>query len=184
MRLSKAGYYADFVIYPPLILAMALPALMPATLHSGLAWMVAFVLGLAAWTLIEYLIHRVVLHHFRFFCEMHDLHHAEPRGYIGTPTWLSLGILCFGVLVPLWWATGPQIAAGAGAGLVLGYLWYVGLHHVVHHWRLRHDSYLYRVKRRHAMHHHGHVPCNFGVTSSFWDRVFGTEHGMAKVRTR
>ena len=81
-----------------------------------------------------------------------------------------------GALFPLWWGTGFDFASGITAGLMLGYIWYVGLHHLLHHWRIRPGSYLYHWKRRHALHHYARRPCNFGVTTQFWDRVFGTAH--------
>jgi sterol desaturase/sphingolipid hydroxylase (fatty acid hydroxylase superfamily) len=57
---------------------------------------------------------------------------------------------------------------------MLGYLWYVSVHHMIHHWHPNHPSYLYTLKRRHAVHHHIDENANFGVTSVFWDRVFRT----------
>src|SRR6266566_837888 len=33
-----------------------------------------------------------------------------------------------GALFPLWWGTGFDFASGITAGLMLGYIWYVGLH--------------------------------------------------------
>ncbi|MFZ2101941.1 MAG: sterol desaturase family protein [Oricola sp.] len=47
------------------------------------------------------------------------------------------------------------------------------MHHAVHHWHPAHSGYLYGIKRGHAM-HHADEAYNFGVTSRFWDRVFGT----------
>lgn len=66
------------------------------------------------------------------------------------------------------------MATAATAGIMLGYLWYVSVHHALHHWRMEHASYLYTLKRRHALHHHGAETCNFGVTTGFWDRLFRT----------
>ena len=37
-----------------------------------------------------------------------------------------------------------------------------------------HARYFYRLKRRHAQHHHVDGGRNFGVTTGFWDRIFGT----------
>jgi sterol desaturase/sphingolipid hydroxylase (fatty acid hydroxylase superfamily) len=37
-----------------------------------------------------------------------------------------------------------------------------------------HGSYFYAAKRRHALHHHVCPDQNFGVTTDFWDAVFGT----------
>jgi sterol desaturase/sphingolipid hydroxylase (fatty acid hydroxylase superfamily) len=47
------------------------------------------------------------------------------------------------------------------------------VHDAVHQWRLDHESFLYRAKLRHAAHHYGKQDGNFGVTTVFWDRVFG-----------
>jgi sterol desaturase/sphingolipid hydroxylase (fatty acid hydroxylase superfamily) len=45
----------------------------------------------------------------------------------------------------------------------------------VHHCRLQPVSYLYKLKHRHALHHHFDDAGNFGVTTGFWDKVFGTD---------
>ncbi len=133
MRLSKASYFADFAVYPPVVLALLILALQQVPPLVWIEWSIACLTGIAAWTLLEYVIHRGVLHRFDF-------------------------------------------ASGITAGLMLGYVWYGGVHHVLHHWRVRPGSYLYRLKRRHALHHYARHSCNFGVTTQFWDRVFGTAH--------
>ncbi len=176
MRLSKASYFADFAVYPPMVLLLLILAMRQASSALWIVWSIACLAGIAAWTFLEYVIHRAVLHRLRFFAAMHDMHHHHPTGFVGTPTWLSLAAICFGALVPLWWETGFNLASGLTAGLMLGYLWYVGVHHVVHHWQLHQGSYLCRLKRRHLLHHHARRPCNFGVTTQFWDRVFGSAH--------
>ncbi len=57
-------------------------------------------------------------------------------------------------------------------------------------WHPAHTSYVYALKRRHALHHHYDETANFGVTSGFWDHVFRTavgdpagsvEHGRGPV---
>jgi sterol desaturase/sphingolipid hydroxylase (fatty acid hydroxylase superfamily) len=174
MRLSKAGYFADFFVYPPILLALLAYAASQSASLSWMRWTIAAFAGAAVWTILEYLIHRVVLHHVRIFAEMHDMHHDSPTDLVGSPTWLSLGLICLGVLLPLWWETGFDIAGGATAGLMAGYLWYVAVHHAIHHWDAAPGSYLYRAKRRHLVHHYSRQPCNFGVTTGFWDLVFGT----------
>lgn len=174
MRLSKSSYFADFVVYPPSAGVLIAAALWPGSRLSWTASVLAVLTGLAVWTLVEYITHRFILHEVRYLAAMHELHHDDPNGFVGTPTWLSLGLICCGALLPLWWETGLHLASGVTAGMMVGYLWYVGVHHAVHHWRIDADSPLYRLKRRHALHHHARQPCNFGVTTGFWDRVFGT----------
>lgn len=184
MRLSKASYYADFVVYPPLVLVLVGVASLTSTSLSWLGWISECSIGIVAWTFVEYVMHRFVFHRVPLLTRMHDMHHANPSAFLGTPLWLSLtvGVLC--VFLPMWWAAGLEVASGITAGMMLGYLWYIGVHHAIHHWRLDHASFLYRAKRRHVLHHCHRQDGNFGVTSAFWDRVFGTavDHGISGQR--
>jgi sterol desaturase/sphingolipid hydroxylase (fatty acid hydroxylase superfamily) len=174
VRLTTAGYYADFVFYPALLLLLAGVAIVRDNLSEWFIWVSMCAAGIAAWTLLEYILHRVAFHHIVLIRKLHDLHHAMPTAKIGTPTWVTGAFMCLGLLLPLWRETGFNLASGLTCGLAAGYLWYVSIHHVSHHWRTHPDSYLYRAKRRHATHHHAQEPCNFGVTTAFWDQVFGT----------
>ena len=177
MRLSKAGYYADFVIYPVIILALAAAELWPAQSAARLQWLLACLAGLAGWTLAEYLIHRFAFHRIPLLMRMHDMHHANPSALIGAPLWSSLAAFGLGVFIPLWWQAGFDLASGLTTGLMLGYLWYGVVHAAVHRYRLDRGSFLYRTKLRHARHHYGNQEGNFGVTTGLWDRVFGTAIG-------
>jgi sterol desaturase/sphingolipid hydroxylase (fatty acid hydroxylase superfamily) len=182
MRLSKTGYYADFIVYPSIILMLSTAALCRTPFPFWIEWSVACLIGIATWTFLEYVFHRIVFHRVQFFAEFHAMHHEDPTGPVGTPTWVSLGLCSICVLFPLWWKIGFDLASGVTAGMMLGYFWYVSLHYVVHHWTLDRDSYLYGIKRRHALHHFAPIPCNFGVTTQFWDRVFGTTYAGRRAR--
>lgn len=153
--MSRLAYYTDFVAIPALVLVLV------AVGGAGLGGML---LGLAAWTLAEYVIHRCLFHHLPVFRAAHDEHHARPCARTGVTSWHSLGI--FGLLFLV-------LPAGILAGLALGYLAYITAHHAVHHWRIAPGHPLYALKLRHAMHHRG-VEANFGVVTTFWDRVFRT----------
>jgi len=174
MLLSKASYYADFVVYPLLLLPLGAVAIWGAPPHQAMVWLAACVTGMAGFSLVEYGLHRFVLHHIAPFRHMHDMHHARPTALVGTPTWLSAALIAGLVLLPLWWLAGLNIASGATFGLILGYLWYVSLHHAVHRWPARPGSYLHRAKHRHSRHHYAGQPCNFGVTTGLWDQLFGS----------
>ena len=188
MHLSKLGYYADFVVYPLSILGLLATlvlqiersqagALRPVTV-IGLC-----VLGAAIWTLFEYVLHRHVLHRVPILHDMHEVHHADPSAFVGTPSWLSLSFFVALAFVPLCYLFGFQPAGALTAGLMFGYLCYVGVHHISHHWRLTPGTMLYALKHRHARHHFAKTPGNFGVTTRFWDRVFRTSlDGSSKAR--
>ncbi len=174
MHLGRIGYYSDFFVYPVLILVLSGAGLLHSSPDGAAEWIATFLLCLVLWTLIEYLMHRFALHHIPYVREMHDDHHVNERAPIGTPTYLSLGLHAALALIPLWILLGFALASAATGGLMLGYLWYISVHHILHHWHPSHSGYFYGLKRRHASHHHVDEHTNFGVTSSFWDRIFGT----------
>jgi sterol desaturase/sphingolipid hydroxylase (fatty acid hydroxylase superfamily) len=174
MRLTKASYFADFVVYPPVTVTLIVTALRSDVSLSWKEPFIACLAGIILWTFLEYVVHRFALHRIPYLAAMHDLHHDNPRGFVGTPTWLSLSSICCGALLPLWGQIGFSLAGTFSAGLMLGYLWYGATHYIIHHWRIEPGNLLYTLKRRHVLHHYARKPCNYGVTSSFWDRVFGT----------
>jgi sterol desaturase/sphingolipid hydroxylase (fatty acid hydroxylase superfamily) len=174
MQLSIIGYYSDFVVYPVVIAMLAAIGTHDIGKDGALAWIAVVFACVGLWTLIEYLMHRFVLHHIPYIREMHDRHHVEERESVGTPTWLSLGAHALIVFFPLLLVSNLAAASAVTCGLMLGYLWYISVHHILHHWHPGHPGYFYTLKRRHALHHHVDETINFGVTSAFWDRVFGT----------
>ena len=175
MRLTKVGNYADFVFYPLLVLAMVTGTIATTTPRQWIGCALALVIGVAGWTLLEYILHRIILHCAWPFRQMHALHHASPAAMIGTPTWLTAPIIGTAIFLPLWRVLDFDLASGLSVGLTLGYLWFVIVHHAIHHWRARPGSFLLRAKRRHLQHHCASPKTgNFGVTTAFWDRVFRT----------
>ena len=174
MRLGKVGYYGDFFVYPVAITGLAVYAIWTAAEGGWASWLGAFITGAAAWTLVEYLLHRFVLHHVPYIREMHEAHHDDQLALIGTPIWISLAVMVVVVLIPLSFVAERPIAIGLASGLMLGHFWYGSVHHILHHWNLKQGGYFYRLKRRHMLHHHFDEMGNFGVTNSFWDVVFGT----------
>ncbi len=174
MRLSKASYYADLWLYPPVIIALLVTDFRSSNSHF-FAHLAAPVSGILGWSFVEYVFHRFVLHSFPMIAKIHEMHHADPTAFVGTPTWLSLPAFGFGAFFPLLSVASLEISSGVMAGLLMGYVWYLIVHDAVHRWPSGHASVLYRAKLRHAAHHHGRQEGNFGVTTSFWDRVFGTQ---------
>jgi sterol desaturase/sphingolipid hydroxylase (fatty acid hydroxylase superfamily) len=180
MVLSKTAYYADFVVYVAIIAGLALSACLRLDGGPRTKWLVAFLAGVAAWTLLEYLLHRFVLHRIPTFAQMHAVHHAAPRTFVGTPTWISLLTLWIAIFLPAWRALSLNIASGLIAGVMLGFLWYGILHHVIHHRRPRFLAVrLTACIHRHLRHHYAEAPGNFGVTTQLWDRLFGTAESTA-----
>ena len=183
MQLSKFSYYSDFVVYP-----IAVTALIAADFRYGAepdgrlwlgTWALACVSGAAVWTLLEYGLHRVALHFMAYFSPMHALHHADPLGLIGTPSWISITVWLSVVLLPVYFWMGFNIANGATVGIMLGYWWYGIVHHVIHHHARKSSldrgrSYFDNLRAWHMRHHHSPKHGNFGVTTPIWDHIFRT----------
>lgn len=163
--LSRREYYADFLITPPLTLALLIYAL-----SRGVDWRfpVLMVAGAGTWTAYEYALHRWVLHGCLWNLQ-HVLHHRNQRDYIGLHPLATL--MSYAVL----WAVLGLHATGFTLGFSIGYVVYSTLHTMFHYARIAPGSLLFELKRRHVIHHHS-PRFNYGVTNSLWDRAMGTEH--------
>jgi dihydroceramide fatty acyl 2-hydroxylase len=135
-------------------------------------WVVGLLGGLAVWTVVEYFMHRYVLHRMA----PHYQHHDEPEtlAYIFAPLWLS------GVSAAVLWgllalATGSwQRAALVEAGTVSGYLLYEWLH-VRMHSQVAGGAVLRALRKHHFYHHFADDSRCYGVTTPIWDYVFRTK---------
>ena len=140
-----------------------------------------FALGLLLWTLLEYVLHRVLFHfeaksdasRFRLFM-MHGYHHLypdDPMRLVAPPlmSW-PLAILIGGLYRG---ALGPELFWPLLSGTMLGYLAYDWIHYYTHHFRP--TGIVGKFLRRHHMVHHFKTPdANFGISTPLWDFVFGT----------
>ena len=174
---GKLAYFADFATYGLAVVGMA--ALLIAAGPGQQWWSLGLLTGagLLGWTLIEYVLHRFVLHGLQPFQGWHAAHHDRPTALICTPTVLSAGLIAVLVTLPAL-LLGRWPACALTLGILVGYLAYTVTHHLTHHWRAR-TAWLERRKRWHAAHHrtqHKQRPVCFGVTTDFWDRVFGSAH--------
>lgn len=184
MRLSKTGYYADFGIYAAIVTTATIVTAWRSTGYEMSIWLLTAAVGFAFWTFSEYILHRFVLHKIEPFAAMHDAHHEDPLAFVGTPTWLSLGVILGVVFFPTWALGSFNTACGLTAGVMAGFFWYGVVHHAIHHRRPRPiATQLIMASRRHAQHHYSREAGNFGVTTSFWDHVFGTTLNVAGNRT-
>jgi sterol desaturase/sphingolipid hydroxylase (fatty acid hydroxylase superfamily) len=183
MRLSKISYFSELFFYPVMIVILILAGLAQGGLLAALEWVAICAFCVALWTFIEYAMHRFAFHHVPFVRDMHHQHHIEERAYIGTPLWVSLSAHFTIAFLPIWLVSGFWLASAASCGLAIGYIWYVAIHHILHHWHPRHSGYFYNLKRHHALHHHVAQTCNFGVTTGIWDRVFGTLEPRESTRS-
>ncbi len=136
--------------------------------------------GLVVWTLVEYVLHRFVLHHVQPFRSWHASHHARAKALIGTPTIASAALIATLVYLPVRLGADPWVACASTLGFTTGYFVYGLVHHAIHHSR-GDTAWLRRRKQLHARHHYRYPQGWFGVTSAFWDRVFGSDPDVTAV---
>lgn len=171
---SRAAYRLDYVLYGSAVVLLA--AVLIVAGPGGRRWEIVALAGagVVGWTLIEYALHRFVLHGLPPFKEWHEQHHRRPTALICTPTILSAGLIAIFVYFPLlavghWWR-----ACSLTLGFVAGYLVYAIVHHCIHHGSNRTHWLSYR-RRWHGRHHdRTAIGRCYGVTTGFWDHLFGT----------
>ena len=140
---------------------------------SGLERLYLVALGFAAWTLLEYLVHRIVFHLHSVGRRLHQPHHDNPGDLDVERSSLSTPLLALPLGYVLIVGAGLENGSALFAGLLLGYLAFIAIHHAVHRWPIEPGSLLYSAKMRHLVHHRVET-CNFGVTTDVWDVVFRT----------
>jgi sterol desaturase/sphingolipid hydroxylase (fatty acid hydroxylase superfamily) len=174
-------------LYPMTIVygTVALLALLYGLRASPVRALVAYVLGIFAWTWVEYQIHRHILHgryadgpglqHLKhvMFDHLHVEHHQRPwdgdhiNGTIKDHVWI-LPFFLLSLLLPPWSVT-VFFAGITHAGIVEEWV-----HHSVHFYHF--DNLYFRYIKRHHMFHHSPRGDDiaFGLTNGFWDMVYGT----------
>lgn len=177
---TKAAYGADFALYGTAIVVMAAFLLAGSSQH-WLENVILVLAGLSSWTAIEYTLHRFVLHGVQPFRRWHAEHHLRPTALICTPTILSATLITMLVFLPAMVLGDLWRACAVTLGMLTGYLAYAITHHATHHWRAD-NAWVKQRKRLHALHHHIDQPGWYGVTTAFWDHVFGTTTHRAAAR--
>jgi sterol desaturase/sphingolipid hydroxylase (fatty acid hydroxylase superfamily) len=141
--------------------------------------------GAAAWTLVEYLLHRFIFHGrspTAIGAVEHRRHHADPDYF--APWWqkaLAALAVTAAILPGVAFLAGAESGACFTLGFVSTYLLYEVLHRRAHTHPPRGACARWR-RRNHFAHHFANPRRAHGVTSPFWDRVFATRLPLERVR--
>ena len=131
-----------------------------------------FGLGVVLWPLVEYGIHGGLAHGWRTpVSPLHWDHHLEPRRVFTSPiAWLPAIVIVF---LLLRWLLDVWLAGALVGGLLCGFFRYE-----YRHWRIHFRAPRTERERRRRAHHLAHHDRNprayYGVSTPFWDQVFGT----------
>lgn len=163
-RLTRRQYFADFFITPPLTIFLACYTWLQSTPWQ---WLLAVVVGWCAWTFYEYALHRWGLHELPVLRDIHALHHRNQTDYIAVPPWVTL------ISYAAFWLVFGLHSTAFMVGFSFGYIVYAAMHTACHYLDPQPGQFLFGVEQRHALHHR-YSNVNFGISTSLWDRVFGT----------
>jgi len=190
---SPRMFESDFVdffsrthpaVVPILFVPVALYLSWYSVARAGVGILATFLLflgGIATWTLMEYWLHRTFFHWIpksawgdRMHFLVHGVHHNWPKDKyrLVMPPAVSITVfflfLGFDTLL-----LGRTYNWAFQAGLTVGYMMYDLTHYYIHHFNPR-SRYGLALKKHHMLHHFKDSTRRFGVSSRFWDHVFGT----------
>ncbi len=173
--------YLPFIIYLPYY----------ASSHynfSGRSIALIFSGGILFWTFFEYIIHRFVFHWIsdnphtqKISYLMHGNHHEFPRDRqrLFMPALPSI-ILSAIIFIIMFSLIGNNVFVFF-PGFILGYLFYASMHYAIHAWPPP-FKWLKPIWRNHYLHHYKNDKKGFGVSTHFWDKVFGTAFDLKKEK--
>ncbi|KAL3424496.1 CC1-like family splicing factor [Phlyctema vagabunda] len=191
--LSKTAWYVVPIIWLPLVAYGTFVAYEGCT---GIRQEAAYWLfGLFLWTFFEYILHRFLFHLDKWLPDnrvaltlhflLHGIHHYLPMDklrLVMPPTLFLILATPFWKLAHTIFYWNWHIATAVYCGGIFGYVCYDLTHYFLHHRNL--PSYWRELKKYHLQHHFMDYENGFGVTSRFWDRIFGTQLQPPVVKTQ
>jgi sterol desaturase/sphingolipid hydroxylase (fatty acid hydroxylase superfamily) len=181
-RLSRVHPLTPLLTWAPVIAWLLWRSATVSGLRAGTLVQLAAV-GLVAWTLTEYLVHRFLFHYRprsaagqRLVYIIHGVHHEapdDPTRQLMPPACAAIGLaIVYGMLRAI---LGYPWVEPIFAFFLTGYLAYDYTHFAVHR---RPRTRLGRALRRwHMLHHFATPSARWGVSSPLWDHVFRTAGG-------
>lgn len=159
---------------------------------SPVEMLIYFLCGAFFWTFMEYTLHRFIFHmetympdnkffiatHYMF----HGVHHSFPmdKDRLVFPVVPAI-IIYLGVYAMISSALPRFMWDATLAGIIGTYMLYDMGHYYLHHAQ---PLEVVQYRKKYHMYHHYKDPDNgYGITTSFWDIIFGTELDMSKKNT-
>lgn len=151
--------------------------------HTSLSFLTSllmFLLGLIAFTWVEYLIHRYLFHmatytklRAKLQYTMHGVHHEYPKDKdrLAMPPLLSITIST--LLLFLFRLVLGDMVFSFLPGFLVGYALYLAVHYMVHAYPPP-KNYLKVLWINHSIHHYKDGDGVYGVSSPLWDYIYGT----------
>ena len=185
--LTKTHPLVIWGIYLPVVIGFPLYAVNRFG-FDGIRITLIFITGILFWTLFEYVMHRYIFHWVaeserakKIVYVMHGNHHHFPRDRerLFMPPVPSL-ILASIIFLSLYFIIGQNVFVFF-PGFIFGYLMYGSMHFAIHAWNPP-FKWMKPLWRNHHLHHYKNENKGFGVSTTIWDRVFGTMFDLKKEK--
>jgi len=167
------GMYLPVVIYFPYYAGTKLD-------FSPWKIIMVFSAGVFFWTFFEYIVHRFVFHWVgenetarRIVYVVHGNHHEFPRDKERLFMPPIPSIIISSLVFLIMYLAINRMAFVFFPGFILGYLLYGSIHYAIHAWKPP-FKWLKPLWQNHYLHHYKNDDKGFGVSTTFWDKIFGT----------
>ena len=178
------------IIWVPVVLVcLALAIVNAANAGSGgFEWHIGlgYLAGMVVWTFAEYNVHRFLFHlrprapwQERMVFLLHGIHHYQPhcKTRLVLPPALSVPMAAiffafFYLILSVLLSASPWVLP-VFAGFLTGYVIYDTIHYATHHAVMRGRALKF-LKKHHMFHHFKTPNARYGVSSPWWDYVYGT----------
>ena len=166
-----------FVLYAVFLLAYSIYTVLLFSIGQTIMF---FFIGLFFFTLVEYVMHRYLFHigtgtkkREKFQYTLHGVHHEYPKDKerLAMPPVMSITIST--LLLFLFKFIIGDIVFAFLPGFLVGYAFYLVMHYIQHIFKAP-KGFFNSWWANHAVHHYKDQTKAYGVTSPFWDHVFGT----------
>jgi Sterol desaturase len=177
--LTKTHPFVIWGMYLPVVLYF--PYYADFKLDFGV-WKIILVFsaGMFFWTFFEYIMHRFVFHWVsknekaqRIVYVVHGNHHEFPRDKERLFMPPIPSIIISSLVFLIMYLAMSKIAFVFFPGFILGYLLYGSIHYAIHAWKPP-FNWLKPLWRNHYLHHYKNHERGFGVSTTFWDKIWGT----------
>jgi sterol desaturase/sphingolipid hydroxylase (fatty acid hydroxylase superfamily) len=151
--------------------------------HTSLSLFITsgmFILGFISFTWIEYVTHRYIFHMATYSrlreklqYTIHGVHHEFPKDKerLAMPPLLSITIST--LLLLFFRLIMGDFVFSFLPGMLVGYAFYLSVHFMVHVYQPP-QNFFRILWINHSVHHYKHGEYVFGVSSPFWDYIYGT----------
>jgi sterol desaturase/sphingolipid hydroxylase (fatty acid hydroxylase superfamily) len=180
--MTKAPAPVSATIYVGIVVGLLYVAYAKEVVPSLGVAVLVFLGALFFWTFFEYIFHRYINHLDEYFPEsevartiahtIHGIHHEYPRDKERLMMPPIPGLMIVGLLYLAFLPVLGQWVYVFMPGFMTGYLIYASVHIAVHKRQV--PKVLKTQYKHHALHHYKYPDKAFGVSTTLWDRIFGT----------